>query len=72
MKISKMLRSVLIVVFAFTASQSLAGVDELPAEIQKNLYSADQMDPNQPLGDSAYRDWVAKNPPPWTIGYASS
>lgn len=24
------------------------------------------------MGPSAYRDWIAKNPPPWTIGYASS
>ena len=72
MKPFKILQSTLFAVFAFTATAGLSGVDELPAEIQKNLYSADQMDPNQPLGDSAYRDWVAKNPPPWTIGYASS
>ena len=72
MKPFKILQSTLFAVFAFTATTGLSGVDELPAEIQKNLYSADQMDPNQPLGDSAYRDWVAKNPPPWTIGYASS
>ena len=48
------------------------GVDELPKEIQDELYSQDAMDPLQPLGESAYRDWKAKNPPPWTIGYASS
>jgi ribose transport system substrate-binding protein len=26
----------------------------------------------QPIGPSAYRDWKSPNPPPWTIGYASS
>jgi len=44
----------------------------LPAEIRDSLYNPDLIDPNQPVGDSAYRDWIAKNPPPWTIGYASS
>jgi ribose transport system substrate-binding protein len=49
-----------------------AGVDELPAEIQSRLYSKDQIDPQQPVGPSAYRDWKPKKGPPWTIGYASS
>ena len=49
-----------------------AGIDELPAEIQKRLYAPEMLDPSQPVGPSAYRDWKAKNPPPWTIGYASS
>ena len=48
------------------------GIDELPADIQKRLYSQEMLDPMQPVGPSAYRDWKAKNPPPWTIGYASS
>lgn len=48
------------------------GLDELPADIQKRLYSKEMLDPMQPIGPSAYRDWKAKNPPPWTIGYASS
>ncbi|MEQ9243814.1 ABC transporter substrate-binding protein [Roseovarius indicus] len=54
------------------ASAASAGVDELPQDIQDKLYNPDLLDPNQPIGDSAYRDFVAKNPPPWTIGYASS
>lgn len=54
------------------AGHALAGVDELPENIQKELYNKDMLDPNQPIGDSAYRDFVAKNPPPWKIGYASS
>jgi ribose transport system substrate-binding protein len=49
-----------------------AGVDELPADVQKKLYSKDMLDPQQPIGESAYRDWKAKKAPPWTIGYASS
>jgi ribose transport system substrate-binding protein len=48
------------------------GVDELPGDIQNRLYAKDMLDPQQPIGPSAYRDWKAKNPPPWTIGYASS
>lgn len=48
------------------------GVDELPEAIQKRLYSPEILDPMQPIGPSAYRDWKSPNPPPWTIGYASS
>jgi ribose transport system substrate-binding protein len=51
---------------------SAGGVDELPKSIQEELYNKDLMDPQQPVGESAYRDFVAKRPPPWTIGYASS
>jgi ribose transport system substrate-binding protein len=51
---------------------SAAGVDELPPDVQKKLYSKDMLDPQQPIGPSAYRDWKAKKGPPWTIGYASS
>jgi len=56
----------------FSAVALAEGLDELPADIQKQLYSKDMIDPMQPVGPSAYRDWKAKNPPPWTIGYASS
>ena len=49
-----------------------AGVDELPNQIQDELYNKDAMDPLQPLAASAYREWTPKRPPPWTIGYASS
>ena len=49
-----------------------AGVDELPANIQKTLYSKGMLDPQQPIGPSPYRNWKAKKGPPWTIGYASS
>jgi ribose transport system substrate-binding protein len=49
-----------------------AGVDELPQAVQDELYNKDMLDPMQPIGESAYRDWKAKKGPPWTIGYASS
>lgn len=54
------------------AGQAVADVTELPPEIQESLYNPALLDPSQPIGDSAYRDFVAKNPPPWKIGYASS
>lgn len=57
---------------AITAPALAEGVDELPENIQNELYNPDAIDPNQPVGPSAYRDWIAENPPPWKIGYASS
>ncbi|MGV8988921.1 MAG: ABC transporter substrate-binding protein [Cypionkella sp.] len=60
-------------VVALTATTVLAeGVDEINPDVAKRLYSADMLDPAQPIGASAWRDFVAKNPPPWKIGYASS
>ncbi len=49
-----------------------AGVDQLPPDIQKRLYSKDNIDPQQPIGASIYHNWKPKKGPPWTIGYASS
>ncbi len=67
------LRSVALVISLVVSVPALAaGVDELPQDVQKELYNKDMIDPMQPVGESAYRDWKAKNPPPWTIGYASS
>lgn len=48
------------------------GLDEIPANIRDTVYNKDLMDPAQPLGPSAFRDWKAPKPPPWTIGYAST
>jgi ribose transport system substrate-binding protein len=64
--------SVSVCALALVAGVASADVSELPQDIQDTLYNPALMDPNQPLGDSAYRDFVAKNPPPWKIGYASS
>ena len=57
---------------AMSGGAFATGVDELPADIRARLYASDMMDPAQPLGPSAYRDWKPKKGPPWTIGYASS
>ena len=67
-----LLRTVALCSSVVMAGQAFADVSELPQETQESLYNPALMDPNQPLADSAYRDFVAKNPPPWKIGYASS
>src|SRR4051794_31362269 len=73
LRCAKWLRSAVIVASIVSATPAFAGgVDELPKQIQDELYNKDMMDPMQPVGESAYRDWKPKNPPPWTIGYASS
>ena len=48
------------------------GVDEIDPAVAERLYNPAMLDPMQPVGPSAWRDFVAKNPPPWKIGYASS
>lgn len=67
-----LLRPVAFCLAAAIAGPAAADVSELPAEIRDALYNPDFLDPMQPVGESAYRDFIAKNPPPWTIGYASS
>lgn len=62
----------LVLAIAVGAPAMAAGVDELPPQIRDELYNPNMIDPMQPIGESAYRDWMAKNPPPWKIGYASS
>jgi ribose transport system substrate-binding protein len=48
------------------------GLDEISPDVAKRLYNKDMLDPAQPVGPSAWRDFTAKRPPPWKIGYASS
>lgn len=55
-----------------TTSVFAEGIDEINPEVAKRLYNKDMLDPMQPVGPSKWRDFVAKNPPPWKIGYASS
>lgn len=67
-------KALLLATVAGFAAQAVcaAGLDELPPDLVKRLYDKSMLDPAQPTGPSAYRDFVAKHPPPWTIGYASS
>jgi len=60
------------VMIAISGAAIGAGLDEIPEDILIQNYPKDMMDPMQPLGPSAYRNWKAKHKPPWTIGYASS
>jgi ribose transport system substrate-binding protein len=65
-------RALALAVALASASAFSVGVDELAQDIRAKLYNKEMMDPAQPLGPSAYRDWKPKKGPPWTIGYASS
>lgn len=67
-----LLRTMAVCATVAAAGPAVSDVTELPKEIQDTLYNPALLDPNQPIGDSAYRDFIAKNPPPWKIGYASS
>lgn len=64
--------SVFVSALLFSGGAIASAADQLPEELQNELYDPDMMDPNQPLGESIYRDWKAPNPPPWTIGFAQS
>lgn len=72
MKLLVRLLALLTVSALLCAVASAEGLDEIPKDIRDHLYSKNMLDPEQPIGPSAYRDWKAPHPPPWTIGYASS
>ena len=60
MKISlaTLLRSTVLASAVVACVPALAGgVDELPKATQDELYHPAMMDPMQPLGESAYRNW---------------
>ena len=62
-----------LLVYCFSGGLALAaGLDEIPADIKDKVYNPKFMDPAQPIGPSIYKDFKAKKPPPWTIGYAST
>ncbi|MCV6547449.1 MAG: ABC transporter substrate-binding protein [Cohaesibacter sp.] len=48
------------------------GLASLNPDVVERLYNPEMLDPAQPVGASPLIDFVAKNPPPWKIGYASS
>ena len=60
-----LLRPIVLCAAVAWAGHAIADVTELSKETQATLYNKAMLDPNQPIGDSAYRDFVAKNPPPW-------
>lgn len=60
------------VVLGVSAGATAAGLDDIPQDIRDRLYNPEMIDPDQPIGPSAYVDWKAKKGPPWKIGYASS
>lgn len=72
MKLLKTSLAALAATVLICAPASAEGVDELPKDLQDTLYNKDLLDPVQPIGPSAYRDFKAKKGPPWKIGYASS
>lgn len=58
---------------ALCATGAMAeGLDDIDPEVRERLYNPEMLDPAQPIEASLYADFVAKNPPPWKIGYASS
>lgn len=61
--------AVLASLYQTTGVASAEGLDSLPAD-QKKLYEL--VDPAIPLGPTVFKDFVAKRPPPWKIGYAST
>lgn len=72
MKLLKTTLAALAATFLISVPVIAEGVDELPKDIQDTLYNKSMLDPVQPIGASAYRDFKAKKGPPWKIGYASS
>jgi ribose transport system substrate-binding protein len=48
------------------------GLDDINPTVRDRLYNPEMLDPAQPIEASIYKDFMAKSPPPWTIGYASS
>ncbi|MEP3231994.1 MAG: ABC transporter substrate-binding protein [Hyphomicrobiales bacterium] len=58
---------------ALCATGAIAGgLDDIDPQVRERLYNPEMLDPAQPIEASIYKDFVAKNPPPWKIGYASS
>ncbi|PWE53368.1 sugar ABC transporter substrate-binding protein [Metarhizobium album] len=66
-----LLRSALAIFAAVSVTGQVAaeGLDELSPDVAAYYQG---LDPEQPTGASAYRDFKPRKGPPWTIGYASS
>lgn len=72
MALKRILVSAAAMLAVATTASVAAGVDEIDPAVAARLYNPEMLDPMQPVGASAWRDFAAKNPPPWKIGYASS
>lgn len=72
MALKRILVSAAAILAVATTASVAAGVDEIDPAVAARLYNPEMLDPMQPVGASAWRDFAAKNPPPWKIGYASS
>lgn len=58
---------------AIGATVAIAGgLDDINQDVRERLYNPKMIDAAQPIEASVYANFKAKNPPPWTIGYASS
>jgi len=47
-------------------------LENVPEDMRDYVYNMDFMDKDQPIGESAMRNWKSPRKPPWTIGYAST
>jgi len=72
MKLTKSLTLALGGLLLSTGGSLADGLDDIDQNVRTRLYNPDMIDPAQPIESSIYADFKAKNPPPWTIGYASS
>ncbi len=72
MALKRILVSAAAMLAVATTAGLAAGIDEIDPAVAARLYNPGMLDPMQPVGASAWRDFTAKNPPPWKIGYASS
>ena len=78
MKIIKLLIAIFAVYFVTFFGNAYAQelceecLDNVPQDMKDYVYNMDYMDKDQPLGPAVMRDWKSPNPPPWTIGYAST
>ena len=72
MKIIKTITMALSGAALLATGATAGGLEDISPETRERLYNPEMLDPAQPIEASLYKDFVAKNPPPWTIGYASS
>jgi len=78
MKLTKIFFAIFVAYFAALFNSAYAQelceecLDNVPADMVEYVYNMDYMDKDQPLGPTVMSGWKSPNPPPWTIGYAST